>query len=226
MKKTFDYIRKGNIDEIKKILDDNPYEINAVAKQPPKKDDGQSLLQVAIKNGQFEIANLLLDYGVDVNFIESEDCCNEWRMPVLHDSIRAAVMCSRWNVKNLAGLNYVEKNSKEKSDEAYNLLERIINLGADINCKDSYNNTILDRAILDAIQILPAYNYQTNTISDNRKLTDNLRCDLNRIFMLLYKNGASVNWVNNTGKSINECYKKGNIVEFINLDILDKKKII
>ena len=77
MQKTFKILRQGDIKTLKEILDKNPNEINAIAKQPPKKDDGQSLLQVAFKTGQYEIANLLLDYNADVNFMESEENCFE-----------------------------------------------------------------------------------------------------------------------------------------------------
>ena len=74
------------------MLDKKPELISCTAKQPPKKDDGQSPLQVALKTGNFEIASYLLDLGADVNFMEADTCCNEWRAPVIHDAIVAAVM--------------------------------------------------------------------------------------------------------------------------------------
>lgn len=43
MQKTFKAIRNGDLDAVKVILEAHPEEINAIAKQPPKKDDGQSL---------------------------------------------------------------------------------------------------------------------------------------------------------------------------------------
>ena len=43
-----------------------PELVNCVAKQPPKKDDGQSPLQVALKTGNFEIAKYLIDMGADL----------------------------------------------------------------------------------------------------------------------------------------------------------------
>lgn len=96
MKKLFVAIRKGEIETVRELLEKKPELVACTAKQPPKQDDGQSPLQVAIKSGQFEIANILLDGGADVNFMESPDCCNPWRMPALHDAIRAAVMSCRW----------------------------------------------------------------------------------------------------------------------------------
>ncbi|MCT4595158.1 MAG: ankyrin repeat domain-containing protein [Anaeromicrobium sp.] len=37
---------------------------------PPKKDDGQSPLQVALKTGNFQIADFLIDNGANLNFME------------------------------------------------------------------------------------------------------------------------------------------------------------
>jgi len=61
MKKLFQAIRKGNLDEVRRLLEQKPPLVNCTAKQPPKKDDGQSPLQVAVKTHQFAIANELLD---------------------------------------------------------------------------------------------------------------------------------------------------------------------
>ena len=98
MKKLFQAIRKGDLHAVRELLDKKPELIACTAKQPPKKDDGQSPLQVALKTGQLAIAELLLDRNADVCFIESPDCCNAWCAPVIHDAINAAVMLSRWNV--------------------------------------------------------------------------------------------------------------------------------
>ena len=97
MKKLFTAIRKSDLETIKQIIEKKPELVNCTAKQPPKKDDGQSPLQVALKTGNTAIANYLLDQGADVNFIEDESCCNQWRTPVLHDAINCAVMLCRWN---------------------------------------------------------------------------------------------------------------------------------
>ena len=216
MKKIIESIKLGDLEGVKEILDKNPDAINIIAKQPPKKDDGQSLLQIAIKTGNIKIAELLLDYGANINFIESEDSCNEWRIPVLHDSIRMAIMSSRWNTKEADGKTYVEYNTKESSEAAFDLLKRIFELGADINLRDSYGNTCLDRAILDSLQILPSYNYQNHELCDDRKLTVELKEDLSKIFNLLYSYGANIEWrKSESEKTIKEKYNEGPIVEFL-----------
>ena len=67
MKKLFTAIRKSDLETIKQIIEKKPELVNCTAKQPPKKDDGQSPLQVALKTGNTAIANYLLDHGADVN---------------------------------------------------------------------------------------------------------------------------------------------------------------
>ncbi len=225
MKKTFQAIRKGDIELVRSILEAKPQEIHAIAKQPPKKDDGQSLLQVALKTGHLDIADLLLDYQADVNFMESEDCVNEWRMPVLHDAIRCAIMNSRWVSKGYGIIRYEIHSTKQEADHAYAVLKRILEAGADIFAKDSYGNTTLERAILDARQILPTYNYTDKTIDDDYKITKSLRQDLYRIFNLLYAYGANHEWVDRiSGKTLIEYYGQEPVAEFLNPDTSKPKK--
>ncbi len=216
MKKVFSAIRKGDIASVRAILEANPDEIQAVAKQPPKKDDGQSLLQVALKTGQLDIANLLLDFHADVNFMEAEDCCNDWRMPVLHDAIRCAIMSCRWNTQDYISKRYIVQSTEEKADQAYLILRRILALGGDISAKDSYGNTCLERAILDARQLLPRYNYSTGLTLDDRTITAELVQDFSRIFDLLFEYGASGQWVDRiSGKTIHEQYAQEPVSRFI-----------
>lgn len=58
MKKLFKMIRQGNLEEIKRILEKKPDLIACTATAPPKKDDGQSPLMVAIKSDNLEAAHL------------------------------------------------------------------------------------------------------------------------------------------------------------------------
>lgn len=215
MKKLFTAIRKGDIETVRALLEKKPELISCVAKQPPKQDDGQSPLQVAIKSGQFAVAHLLLDLGADVNFMESPDCCNAWRMPALHDAIRAAVMSSRWNTNDKA-LGFRVRHTREEADRAFALLGRMLELGGDIGGKDSYENSCLDRAVLDAQQILPSYRWQTGETLDDRLLTPELEADLSRIFRLLLEWGADLDYVRpGFDQTIRERCKEGPIAQFI-----------
>lgn len=225
MQKTFKAIRNGDIDTVKAIFAAHPEEINAIAKQPPKKDDGQSLLQVALKTGQLVIADYLLDQNVNVNYMEPAECCNEWRMPVLHDAIRCAIMNCRWNSRDYITKEFIVHSTADNATKAYNLLVRMLELGADITAKDSYGNSALERAVLDARQVLPIYNYSTKEVSDNRIETEELRSDLGRIFSLLLSRGASIQWIDRvSGKTIAELYSEEPVAEFFSIPEQVEKK--
>ena len=206
MKKLFTAIRKNDIDSVKKFLEGSPELISCVSVGAPKKDEGQSPLQVALKASSAEIVNYLLDVGADVNFMEAE---GHWRAPVIHDAINRAVMCSRWNVNRCGELEVF--STKNDADEAFEILKKIISLGADVNAKDSVGNTPLNRACLQARQILP----RTNS-DDDRVLTDELASDISRIFKLIIDSGADVNYVHpNTGKTCAEDYANETLEIFL-----------
>ena len=61
MKKLFTAIRQRDLATVTALLDKKPELIACTAKAPPKKDIGQSPLQVAIKTNNYVIAHLLLD---------------------------------------------------------------------------------------------------------------------------------------------------------------------
>ena len=210
MKKLFTAIRKNDLAAVEELLSKNPSIISEVSHGSPKKDDRQSPLQVALKSSSAEMVNLLLDYGADVNFMEDEDSANDWRTPVLHDAINRAVMCSRWNN---VGINGFEVMSTEReADEAFEILEKMIKLGADVNGKDSYGNACLDKACLQARQILPRSNDDCY-----RTLTPELRSDLARIFRLLIESGADTAYIspNSFGKTYKESYANEPVGEFL-----------
>lgn len=203
---------------VRELLEKKPELVCCIAKQPPKSDDGQSPLQVALKNGCLEIADLLLDKGADVNFMESSDCCNLWRAPVLHDAINAAVMCSRWNTSATEIRPFTVFSTKERADQALAVLKRMILLGADVNATDSFGNTGLIRATLQARQILPEYNHAEKKVLADRVFTDELRLDLQRIFDLLIESGADVECLyrvdSKIGKSCAELFENEPVTVF------------
>jgi hypothetical protein len=87
----FKAVSDGDINKVSELIDNNLEYLRICNVSPPKKDDGQSGLQVAFKTGNFEIARLLIDKGADTNFMETSEI-NEWTTPVLHDCIRATVL--------------------------------------------------------------------------------------------------------------------------------------
>ena len=163
-------IRRHQNDVVASMLDQTPGLIGARAKSPPKKDDGQSPLQIAFKVGNFRAARLLLDNGADPTFIE-DSAINEWRAPVLHDAIRATIFSTTTLEPNtvafVAGLN---------------LLERMLTSGADPNQVDSFGNSCGMRAVLDARLMISHPGFD-----DSPKGTV---YQVRQVFDLLARNGA------------------------------------
>lgn len=155
------------------LLTRMPHLANAVAKAPPKQDDGQSPLQVALKTANYEIAELLLDLGADVNFQERPGT-STWTAPVLHDAIRAAVLI--WAYSD---------GTDARTERALRVFQRVLALGADPNATDSYGNSPLDRAMLDARQMLSGEPGFPEAIADSAK-----RKGIEQVFMALRRAGA------------------------------------
>lgn len=215
MKKLFKAIRNSDLTEVREIITKDPKSVNCVAKQPPKKDDGQSPLQVALKTGNFVIARYLIDMGADLNFIEDESCCNEWRTPVIHDAITAAVMCSRWNT-NDKHMGFKVFSTGERADEAYDILCLMLNKGADVNAVDSHGNSGIWRFCLQSNQVLPRFNYADHTEGDDRLFTDELHEDLRRILAALKNAGADAFYAApNFGKSPLDFYTAGSLSKIL-----------
>ena len=103
MKKLFKAIRQENIEEVKAIIEKKPELVNCVAVPPPKKDNGQSPLQVALKTGAVEIAYYLIENGADVNFMEAEDDDPGVRCPVLHDAVGMVMQSLYYGHLDLTG---------------------------------------------------------------------------------------------------------------------------
>jgi hypothetical protein len=215
LKKLFKAIRDKNIELVKQLIINDPVLVNCTAKQPPKKDDGQSPLQVALKTGAFDIADFLIDNGADLNFMEDESCCNTWRAPVIHDAINAAVMSSRWNTNN-PYTGFEVYSTEENAITARKLLEKMLQLGSDINMLDSSGNSGIWRYCLQANQILPRFNYATNCECDDRIFTVELETDLLSILKLLCKYGADLSYVSpNVGLTVKAFYANGSMAKLL-----------
>lgn len=213
MKKLFLAIRNDDLETVKDLLEKKPELISCIAKHPPKKDDGQSLLQVSLKCQRFQITDFLLSLSVDVNFIESDNSLNQWRSPVIHDAIRAAVMSCQWNSTTFG---FEVQSTKEDAKKTLSPLEKMIEMGADVNAQDSYSNSCLDTACYSALDVIPCYNYRDKVYSTNCVFTEELRNDLSKIFKLLRSHGADVHYVcANFTQSVLERHEKQHIYEFL-----------
>lgn len=168
MKKLFKLIRSGDLDEVRRLIEQKPALISCTAKQPPKMDDGQSPLQVAVKTKQFAIADYLLDRGADVNFMEDPAaCCDDWCMPVVHIAAMTAVRCCRHNTRFEAGdrVFFEEYSSGAEADAAFALLKRLLELGADVNARESHGATLAWRTCRTAADMLPQYHWNDDTVA-------------------------------------------------------------
>ena len=125
MKKLFICIRQGKLDEVAQILDKKPELIACLAKAPPKKDDGQSPLMVAIKSDNPEVAHLLLDRGADVNFRDAPSQPHNESAPIWYNAVGQCFM----RAGHLVGPGV------EQTKKFFELLCRLLDLGMDPNQK-------------------------------------------------------------------------------------------
>lgn len=180
MKKLFVLLRQGNIDEVKRIITDKPQLLNCVAGPIPKKDHGQSLLQVALKSGNLEIAEYLIEKGIDVNFMEEEDDDPGLRAPVLFDAITATIdsLCiGQYRTQEEINRKFIE------SDSALNLMKRMILNGADVNSRASNGMNAINWSLHHAELIMGRPSAYPNS-------QDKVREQLSFVLDHLIENGA------------------------------------
>ncbi|MGN6177794.1 MAG: hypothetical protein ACTHNW_01350 [Mucilaginibacter sp.] len=173
IKTFFKAIRGNDLQAVVTLVNSNKEYVRVCNFAPPKKDDGQSGLQVAFKAGNFDISRFLIENGADVNFMEKSEI-NEWTSPVLHDCIRAVIFNS-----------YTLQKNTSRFDEALKLLKLMIAKKSNPNAMDSYGNNCLLRAFLDSRQMIdtPAVDFKD----------DILLTQLRSVFKELINAGADVN---------------------------------
>ena len=216
MQKTFQLLRRGDLEGVRQILDKKPEEVNAVSGDKPKRDQGQSLLQVAIKSGHLDIADLLIDRGADLNFIEEPTELNPFCQPVLQTAGGRAVFDCRRMIKRWNG-QYEMYSSKEKADRSFKVFEKMLELGADISQKDSHGGTLSQTILIETKEVLPSYYWKTKETSDNVLITDELRHDLNRIYDLLIRYGVTADEIAvYQNIPLKELYQDSPTMEFLN----------
>ena len=215
MQKTFQLLRRGDLEGVRQILDKKPEEVNAVSGDKPKRDQGQSLLQVAIKSGHLDIADLLIDRGADLNFIEEPTELNPFCQPVIQTAGGRAVFDCRRMIKRWNG-QYEMYSSKEKADQSFKVFKKMLELGADISQKDSHGGTLLQNILRETKEVLPSYYWKTKETSDNILITDELRHDLNRIYDLLIRYGVTSEEISAYHKiPLKELYQNSPTMEFL-----------
>ncbi|WP_343523569.1 hypothetical protein [Pedobacter sp.] len=161
IKAFFKAIRAGDIQTVKQCIETDVNYLGITNFSPPKMDDGQSGLQIAFRSGQFEIGELLLHQGANVNFQETSEI-NEWTAPVLHDCIRAVI----FNCLTI-------QTDRKKFEKGFDLLMFMLKNGADPNATDSYGNNCLNRWFLDSRQMIdhPNFNQNEETLKQLRRIS-------------------------------------------------------
>lgn len=127
MNKLFKDIRHSDIEAVRASISKKAAVVNEVYNaKAPKKDIGQSPLQVAIKCGEFEIIELLLEKGADPDFMEDPALVppHSVCMSVLHD----AIICV------FSALCYKQYSY---SEQYVNLIKILLENGANPNRKTS-----------------------------------------------------------------------------------------
>ena len=138
----FQAIRHSDLQKVTELVSSDREYLSATNFTPPKKDHGQSGLQVSFKTANFDIAEYLIEQGADINFIETSEI-NDWKVSVLHDCIRATVFNS-----------YTLQKNTSQFQKAFSLSKKLLSKKADPNAVDSYGNNCLIRALMDARQML------------------------------------------------------------------------
>ena len=202
MKKLFTMIRRGELEEVARILDKKPALIACTATAPPKKDHGQSPLMVAIKAGRPEAANLLLDYKADVNFKEQPNPYDPYGQsaPIWLDALCQCVHSARQVVTADGNIITEEKErqSIQRAETWFALLRRMLELGLDPNQKAEKSHYyagaprnawvgVLDEYDYFARENLSGWSYALYS-EDNRRLREMCRA----IFDLLLKHGVDI----------------------------------
>lgn len=192
----FKEIRHGEIEKIQMRIEKNPNVVNEIyTGTKPKKDIGQSPLQVAIKCGEFEIIDLLLDNGADPDFMENRadqpaDTENYYFMPmsVLHDAIMGV----------FGSLPYGEF---ERSANYVKIIARLLEMGADPN-KESFphpktNKTTLPLQTLITQTNAVLYQFKNRESEWDIKKYDAAQTHLFEILDLMKKYGVDFDlWLN------------------------------
>lgn len=148
MNKLFKDIRHGDIEAVRAAISKNVTIVNEVYNaKTPKKDIGQSPLQVAIKCGEFEIIEFLLEKGADSDFMEDPALVppHSVCMSVLHDAI----------IGVFSALCYKQYS---QSENYMNLIKILLENGANPNRKTSSGMLPIGTAVNEAEMILERKN--------------------------------------------------------------------
>ncbi len=212
MNKLFKDIRHSDIEAVRAAISKNAAVVNEVYNaKAPKKDIGQSPLQVAIKCGEFEIIGLLLEEGADADFMENPEFVppHSVCMSVLHDAI----------IGVFSALCYKQYSHSEKY---MNLIKILLENGANPNRKTSSGVLPIGTAVNNAEMILE----RKEAYPDIQEITNKR---LFEVLDLLIKYGADKEeWLNQDfwGVSNKAHYFEEKMYGRDNIDIREPIRIV
>ena len=182
MKKLFKAIRQNDLESVIKILEKNPEVINCMATPPPKKDDGQSPLQVSIKTGNLTIAQYLIEKGADVNHMEPDNGLpptQTYRCPVLFDAIMG--LFARW---------------ENRRGDYFQVVSKLLEVGANPNKQDNRGNDSWDLT-------LNTYSFNISRLRDGAS-TDTFTDMTRELLDILIKHNADILNLDRIKKDLNQ----------------------
>lgn len=137
----FEIARKGTVEELKLVLQQNPNEINNVNK------DGYSPLILACYRENNEVAKLLIEKGANINFKSGLGT------PLMACSAKGNLVMAKILIEKKADINSTDENGMSAimycvMFKNYEFAKLLIENKAKIEVKDNRGNSPLDYAIL------------------------------------------------------------------------------
>lgn len=211
----FHAIRSDDLDLVRGMIQADPSVVNTPAPKKPSDTKFMSPLQVSLCTGWHrKVAWTLLESGADVNYCPAKEVYRNG-CPVLFHAVDVALWNSRrnqWDGKEPSengSFRFVEKHTKDVSDEAFRLLLRVLELGADVNVTDHGGMNCLRQAVGEAWILAPKSNPQTGGEYPAYDVTPEMTEDFRRVFKALIDAGADREnrcYGFTKGRSIRECY--------------------
>ena len=135
------HVKDGRVEEVKKLLDNDPNLINSTTKS------GDTPLHWAIRTKRKTVVNVLLEYGANVTAVNNygNTCLHvaaEYNRPELVElMLRKAADI---HAKNMYGATPLHEAARTHSNEA---IRTLLKAGANIKAKNNYGHTPMDKAI-------------------------------------------------------------------------------
>jgi ankyrin repeat protein len=147
MKQIFREIKNSNYKKCKSILLENHYEIHA------RDDFDNTPLHLAVKNSNYDICKLLLEFGADVN------ACDQWGNRPLHIATQWIGRASICKLLLDYGAFINAQNNSDNTSLHYasykgfdDLVELLLNYNAKISIRNVFNKTPYDLSRSDEIK--------------------------------------------------------------------------